>query len=140
MLVAVITLAVTLLAAVGGMIWAMKAAANERKRADNAVDLYNAQLAVKNEIERDLADKVSRLAAAEKQLAEAKAKIVRLDIALAKEQERNQKQTAERISRAPNPLDELTAVMREHAEVPKAADTDRAGGEQADSLLNTTLK
>lgn len=140
MLAAVIALSLLSLALGGGLVWAMKHALDERKRADNAMDLYNAQLNVKHELEQDRADLTRKLSATDEQLRETTAKVVRLEIALHKAQEREQKQTAERIKRAPNPLDELTDVMREHAEVPEAASAERAGGDETDPLLNTTLR
>lgn len=140
MTVAVITLGLALLSAIGGIVYLVKTNRDDRKRADNAQDLYNAQLDVKHELEQDRADLTRKLSATDEQLREAKAKVVRLEISLRKAQEREENRTAERISRAPNPLDELTAVMREHTEVPEAASADGAGSDEADTLLNTTLR
>lgn len=141
MIAAVITLSVTLLTAIGALVFLGKHALNERERADNAHDLYQAQLTVKHELELDRAELTRKLSATDEQLREAKAKIVRVEIALNKALEREQKQTAERISRAPNPLDELTAVMHERSEaVPETASTDRSGSDASDSLLIETLE
>lgn len=137
---AVIALSVTLLAAIGVIAFIGKHALDERKRADNAHDLYRAQLDVKHELELDRAELTRKLSATDEQLREAKAKVVRVEIALAKALERERQHTAERISRAPNPLDELTAVMREHSEVPKAASADSPGGDTSGSLLIETLR
>ena len=139
MIAAVIALSLVALTLGGGIVYLVKTNRDDRKRADNSHDLYRAQLDVTHELEQDRAELTRKLSATDEQLREAKAKVVRLEISLHKAQEREQKQTAERITRAPNPLDELTAVMREHAEVPEATSATSAGGEQADSLLIETL-
>jgi hypothetical protein len=73
--VAVVTLSLTLLAAIGALVFLGKHALDERKRGDNAHDLYLAQVRLTDDVRIERDELVGKLAATDEQLREAKIRL-----------------------------------------------------------------
>lgn len=141
MTVAIITLAVTVLAATGALAWSVHQGAKWQREAQNAADLYHRQLEIKFDIEKDRDDYVLKVSACEAQIRELRSRLA------ATERQRNQaieearKQVAKEIRSAPNAVDALNRVLQAGAGKTEAAKPEPAAGDSgADGLLITELR
>lgn len=144
---AVITLALALLAAIGGLVLVAKWGRDQQTRGDSAHDLYRAQQELADDVRRDRDDAVLKLAASEKQLTDAKARLATAEQQRNKAFEDAREHIRKEIRNAPDAVAALNAVLaaaprvQQRAEETKAdtAATD-AGDRGADPMLITELR